>query len=300
MLILVVGATGVLGRETTRRLLTAGERVRAATRAPATAQDLAVLGAEVVQADLIDAPSLARACEGVDAVFVAAHSLMGTGKYASSAVDGDGHRALIDAAKAARVKRFVYTSARGAAVDHPVDFFRTKAEVEQYLRDSELDWIILRPSPFMEWHVHRLLGKGIVDSGRTTVFGSGNVPTNFIAAGDLAACAYVALTAPQLHHRTLELGGPHNPTRRQIVEMYERETGRIAKVRYVPVALMRAMGPLLRPINPVVSRLMGASVWGETADQTFDPRTLPPEVPPPSTTVDTFICAQVHSPQPAS
>jgi len=299
MLILVVGATGVLGRETTRRLLAAGERVRAATRTPAVAQDLAALGADVVQADLIDAPSLARACEGVDAVFVAAHSLMGTGKYASSAVDGDGHRALIDAAKAARVKRLVYTSARGVAVDHPVDFFRTKAQVEQYLRDSGLDWVILRPSPFMEWHVHRLLGKGIVDSGRTTVFGSGNAPTNFIAAGDLAACACVALTAREMRHRTLELGGPHNPTRRQIVQMYERETGRTAKVRYVPVALMRAFGPWLRPINPVVSRLMGASVWGEMVDQTFDARTIPPDVPLPSTTVDAFIHAQVHSPRSA-
>ena len=294
MLILVVGATGVLGRETTQRLLAAGERVRASTRAPHTAQDLAGLGAEIVQADLINPQTLERACAGVDAVFVAAHSLMGTGKYASRAVDGVGHRALIDAAKAAGVERFVYTSVRGAAVDHPVDFFRTKAEIEQYLRDSELDWTILRPSPFMEWHVHRLLGKGIVDTGRTTVFGSGNVPTNFIAAGDLAACASVALTAPRMGHRTLELGGPDNPTRRQIVELYERETGRTAKVRYVPVALMRIAGPLLRPINPVVSRLMGASVWGETVDQTFDARTVPSDVPLPSTTVDTFVHAQVH------
>ncbi|HEY3583120.1 MAG TPA: NAD(P)H-binding protein, partial [Casimicrobiaceae bacterium] len=105
-MILVVGATGVLGREVTKRLLADGRAVRATTRDPERADDLRKLGAEVIHADLIDPPSLARACEGVEAVLAAAHSLMGTGKYASEAVDRDGHRALIDAAKAARVARF--------------------------------------------------------------------------------------------------------------------------------------------------------------------------------------------------
>ena len=76
-MILVVGASGFLGRETVRQLLAAGQRVRAAARIPDTVADLRQLGAEIVHADLIDPASLASACNGIDAVFAAAHSLHG-------------------------------------------------------------------------------------------------------------------------------------------------------------------------------------------------------------------------------
>jgi NADH dehydrogenase len=288
-MILVVGATGVLGREVTKRLLADGRAVRATTRHPDRADELRKLGAEVVHADLVDRPSLARACDGADAVLAAAHSLMGTGKYASEAVDGGGHRALIDVAKASGVKRFVYTSARGAAPDHPVDFMRTKVAIEGYLRQSGLHCTILRPSAIMEWHVHRLLGLSILESGTATIFGSGNASTNFIAGDDLARYACLALTAPATRERTYDVGGPDNVSRREVVAMYERHAGRRAKVRYVPVGVMRAMAPLLRPIAPVPSRLMGMSVWGETTDQTFDANAMPQELPPPTTHVDDFV-----------
>jgi uncharacterized protein YbjT (DUF2867 family) len=71
---LIVGATGVLGREATRQLLAAGYQVRAMTRNPESATDLKELGAEVIQGDLIDPPSLERACQGIEAVLAAAHS----------------------------------------------------------------------------------------------------------------------------------------------------------------------------------------------------------------------------------
>lgn len=76
-MILAVGATGVLGRELTRKLAQAGHPVRAATRTPQTAQDLAELGAEVIAADLIDRDSLVRACDGAHTVFASAHALVG-------------------------------------------------------------------------------------------------------------------------------------------------------------------------------------------------------------------------------
>ena len=292
-MILVVGANGFLGRETVRQLLAAGQRVRAAARVPDTVADLQQLGAEVVHADLIDPASLASACNGIDAVFAAAHSLMGVGKYASHLVDGAGHRALIDAAKAAGVKRFVYTSARGVSPGHRIDFFRTKAGVEKYLARSGLGFAILRPTAFMEWHVHLLLGKSIVDSGKTTIFGGGSNPTNFIAVRDVARFAVLALTEPQASGRTLDIGGPDNVTKRQVVQMYERALGRSASVRCVPVAAMRIIAPIVRPFRPVLSRLMEAAVFSDTTDQTFDVAGLPPEFHGPMTHVEDFIRVRV-------
>ena len=60
MHILIVGATGVLGKETTRQLLAAGHTVRAMTRDPQKAVPLKEMGAEVVQGDLIDVASLKK------------------------------------------------------------------------------------------------------------------------------------------------------------------------------------------------------------------------------------------------
>ncbi|HEY3565430.1 MAG TPA: hypothetical protein VGL96_10540, partial [Casimicrobiaceae bacterium] len=86
-----------------------------------------------------------------------------------------------------------------------------------------------------------------------------------------------------------DVGGPDNVSRRQVVAMYERHAGRSARVRYVPVGVMRAMAPMLRPIAPVPSRLMRMSLWGETTDQTFDANTMPRELPQPTTHVDDFV-----------
>jgi len=291
-MILIVGVTGVLGRETARQLLTTGHKIRGLTRNPDRAADMKELGAEIVQGDLIDRASLEKACKGVDAVFACAHQLMGTGKYKSEAVDGEGHRALIDAAKAAGVKHFVYTSAQHASPDHPTDFFRTKAKIEDYLKASGLSYTILRPPAFMEWHVHNLLGAAILTTGKTTIFGSGNNPTNFMAGRDVAHIAVIALTDPRLQNRVIEMGGPDNVTKNQIAEIYGRFSGKTPKVTHVSTGMMKIMAPIMRPFQPVISRLMSFSIWIDTTNQTFDSTAMLQEFPMTLTRVEDFIREQ--------
>ncbi len=289
MYILIVGSTGVLGREAARQLLAAGHQVRAMTRSLDKAADLRSMGAEVVQGDLIDPASLQSACRGVEAVLAAAHQLTGTGKYSSEAVDDAGHRALIDAAKAAGVKHFVYTSAQHASPVHPTDFYRSKAKIEAHLKASGLSYSILRPPAFMEWHVHNLLGASILTSGKTTIYGKGDNPINFIAGTDVARFAVLALTDPRLKNRAIDIGGPDNTSKNEIVRLYEKHSGRKARVTHAPVAVMKLMGPLLRPVQPVLSRLMSFSVWADTSDQRFDAAPMLKEFPMALTHVEEFV-----------
>lgn len=288
-MILIVGVTGVLGRETARQLLAAGQKVRGLTRFPENAADLQKAGVEIVYGDLIDKSTLERACRGVDAVLASAHQLMGTGKYTSRAVDDVGHRDLIDAAKAAGVKHFVYTSGQYACPEHPVDFYRTKAKIEAYLKASGLSYTILRPPAFMEWHVHNLLGKEIVDKGAATIYGSGNNPRNFMAGKDVAQIAVLALTDPRLKNRTIEMGGPDNVSNNQVAEMYARYSGKVPKLSHIPTGMMRVMAPIMGPIQPVPSRLMRFSVWTDTTDQTFCPDAMLKEFPMTLTHVEDFV-----------
>ncbi|MFO7678534.1 MAG: SDR family oxidoreductase, partial [Chloroflexota bacterium] len=238
-MILIVGGTGALGSATTEKLLAQKTAVRIMTRIPAKAHALQASGAEVVQGDLRDRDSLVRACQGVNMVLASAHSIMGSGSEASKYIDDQGHRWLIDAAKAAGVNRFVYVSAWGAAPDHPANFFRIKYKIEQYLRNSGLSCAILRPTAFMESHAYQLIGQPILETGKVTVFGKGENPRNFVAAADVAHFAVLMLLKPEASEDVLEIGGPENFTNMQVVGMYEEPAGRKAKVSHIPLAIFR-------------------------------------------------------------
>lgn len=288
-MILIVGATGYLGNATARRLLAAGESVRAMTRTPAKAQDLQELGAEVVQGDLRDQASLRRACQGVDRLLVAAHSLMGRGKESSKYVDDMGHKQLIDAARTADVQHFVYTSGYRALPDSPVLFFRIKAGIEQYLKQCGLSYTILQPTAFMEWHAHNFIGKPILEAGKVTLLGPGENPLNFVAADDVARFAVIALTDPKAVGQTIAIGGFDNCCRLEIVALYEKYSGRKAKVSHMPLAMLRIMAPLIKPFNAGLSQVFDFSVWNETTDFTFDPSETLRQYPMELTRLEDFV-----------
>lgn len=293
MNVLVVGATGVMGREAVQQLLSAGMRVRAMTRTPEKAAELQKLGAEVIQGDLIDPPSLARACQGMDAVVSAAHSLLGSGKYSSAAVDDAGQRALIDAAKAAGVEHFVFTSILGATSDSPIDFVRYKAAIEEYLQGSGMKYTILRPPAFMEWHAHIFLGKDILEKGKATILGKGEVLTNFMAARDVAKFVVIALEDPRACNCILEIGGLDNISKNELAKMYMRLSGREAKISHLPPPMLRLMSVLLKPFQPGISRVMLMSYYNDRESQAFDARKILAEFPIDILCLENFVKTRV-------
>ena len=293
-MILILGASGFLGREVTSLLLSQGQQVRLMVRTPAKVDDLKQGGAEIVPGDLIDPPSLRRACQGVDKVFSAAHSLLGKGRYNSKAVDDAGHRDLIDAAKTTGVAHFVYTSALSAAPDHPIDFWRTKYRVEEYLKASGLHYTVLRPSAFMEWHAHIFNGKSILEKGKTSLLGNGTKPRNFIAVRDVAQFAVLALTDAKLSNRTLELGGPDNATNNQVAELYGKLAGITPKISHMPPMMARGLSIVLKPFQPGVSRIMYVNSLPDDAyRETFDPTALLAKFPMHLITLEEFIRVRV-------
>lgn len=270
-MILVVGSTGEMGRETVRQLLAAGIPVRAMTRTPEKAQDLQRLGAEVVQGDLIDRPSLQKACKGVKGVVSAAHQLMGSGKYNSKAVDDTGHRALIDEARAAGVEHFVYTSVLGASPDAPVAFNRIKYDIEQYLMASGMHYTIIRGPAFMEWHAHNLLGKDILEKGKATIFGKGENPINFISARDMAKFAVIGFTRPEACDQIIKAIGPENISKNEIARMYERISGKYVKISHVPPFVLKIMPAIMRFVKPELVQVIQLSYLMDTQNQVMDP-----------------------------
>jgi len=289
-MILIIGASGFLGREVTKLLLSKGEQVRLFVRTPARVEDLKQAGAEVMQGDLIDPPSLVRACQGVDRVLAAAHSLLGKGRYKSEAVDDAGHRSLIDTAKAAGVAHFVYMSMLGVSPEHPFDFARRKYLIEEYLKASGLSYTILRPSWYMEQNVHIFNGKSILENGKTRMLGKGTKLRNFVAARDVAQFAVRALMDPTLKNRTIDIGGPQNVTNNQVAELYGKIADVMPKISYMPPFMAKAMSVILKPFQPGISRIMYlGSLPDDAFSETFDPSILLAEFPIHLTSLEEFI-----------
>jgi uncharacterized protein YbjT (DUF2867 family) len=146
--VLVTGATGKQGGAVARHLLASGGfSVRALTRDPdqPAARSLAELGAEVVEGDLDDRPSVERALAGVYGVF-SVQNFWETG-YDREVSQGIG---LADAARAAGVDHFVYASVGSAHRDTGLSHFESKWRIENHIRDIGLPYTIFRPVFFMD------------------------------------------------------------------------------------------------------------------------------------------------------
>jgi uncharacterized protein YbjT (DUF2867 family) len=242
--VLVVGATGMVGSEICRLLSAEGKGVRALVRAtsdPGKVSTLQAMGTETVLGDLRDPVSLAAACKGADAVISTVSSMPFSyvpGENDIQMTDLQGEMNLIDAAKAAGVKHFVFTSFSGN-IDHDFPLRNAKRAVEQYLRESGMKYTILRPSFFTEVWLSPAVGFDAANA-KATIYGDGSNPISFISTGDVAQFAVASLENPAAANATLELGGPAALTPREVVKIFEAVQGRAFEVQHVPTEALAA------------------------------------------------------------
>jgi NADH dehydrogenase len=255
-MILLVGATGRLGKAVAERLLQQDIPFRAAARTVAKAQWLAERGVEVLPMDLGSGTGVPQALAGITRVLSCVHGLLGRSRHSIERIDVAGTARLIDASAEAGVERFVYLSALGASLDHPSEFWRAKARTEQHLKASGLAYVILRPSAFMDLYAHDLIGAAVIRGRTVFVLGGGNTRRNMIAVADVADAALKALLDEDLAGRTIELGSPGNYSEREVAAIYAAASGNTSKVRSVPPSLLKPMAAAIAPFHAGVSHLL--------------------------------------------
>ena len=273
-MILVVGGTGNLGQPVVLQLLAEGKAVRVMTREPLRASKLQAAGAQVVKGDLRDAQSLKQATQGARIVVSSSHALLSGRANSSRLVDDTGQHALIHAAEQAGVEQFVFVSALGASPSHPIDFWRTKARIEEFLRTRPLRFTIIRPSAFIGLHAYDLIGKPVVNGKPVIMFGAGTQLINYVAESDVATLLISAIDNNAMDGQTIEIGGPDNLSAHQIVQIFEKLSGRTARVVHVPLLIPRVLSELIQPMHEGIGRLLKASANLPKQDMTFDPREL--------------------------
>ncbi|HEY2378318.1 MAG TPA: SDR family oxidoreductase [Gemmatimonadaceae bacterium] len=270
-MILVVGATGALGSEICRLLTTRNRSVRALVRPTADhsrVEQLRTLGVALVQGDLKDRASLDEACRGAEAVISTATTTTSRQPGDSiPSVDQDGQLELVEAARAAGVRRFVYVSYSGH-FDLECPLTTAKRKVEQSLAQSGMTYTVLRPSFFMEMWLSPALGFD-PQNARAQLFGSGEAKISFVSAKDVARFAVDCLDNPAAHNATIELGGPEALSPREVVRRFEQAGGRAFTVDTVPEAALEAqLAGATDPLQQSFTALMIGYARGDAIDMT--------------------------------
>ncbi|WP_224360250.1 NmrA/HSCARG family protein [Hyalangium versicolor] len=244
--VLVLGATGQQGGATARALLKDGWRVRALVRDPssAKARALEAAGVELVRGDMGDRASLDRAVAGAYGVFSIQPS---SGQQHYGVTDDDEVRFgmdIADAAKAAGVDHFVYTSVLGLRSGTGVGHFESKWRIEEHVRASGLRATIVRPGTFMELLL--VPNFGLTPRG-LQFFMRPDQPMQFIAGEDIGVLTARVFADPRTYvGTTLGLAGD-SLTGKQLAEKISRATGTsISYARFPPEVL--AQSPMLHKL----------------------------------------------------
>ena len=238
MQVLVVGATGTLGRQIARQALDAGHQVRCMVRSPRKAAFLQEWGCELTRGDLLEPDSLDYALEGQEAVIDAA-TARATDPGSAYEIDWTGKQNLFAACQRAGVKRLVFVSLLEAARHRDVPLMEIKACTEQWLEASDLDYTILRGVAFMQGLISQF---AIPVLENQTVWVSGTpTPIAYMNTQDMARFAVAALERPETVRRAFPVVGPRAWTTGEITQLCERYTGKDARLFRVPPALLQLM-----------------------------------------------------------
>lgn len=290
-MLLLTGATGLVGSALLRRLVAEGTQVRCLVRDPRRlgAQRVRV---QIALGDLTDPPSFRNALRGVDTVVHLAASIRDQPQGSIEELNGIATWRMVQAAEKAGVERFVFFSALGASIHHRARFFRAKALAEQAVEEAGLQSIVFAPSivyaPGDPWLtlLERLALLPVVP-----VSGRGRALYQPIWTEDVADCVIAALRSQSAGPDATQRSGADRrqvdrgaPERRGRYELAGPETLSHTDLVRIVLGSLRRRRPLVHVPTPVVSRSLRLleRVAGPKAFATWDEAELM-EVPMVST-----------------
>ena len=224
-MILVVGATGMLGGAILRRLLQRGAEVRALVRDPSAEGPHKAAGVECISGDLKDPASLLQACRDVSTVITTANSAARGGDDTVETVDLQGNRNLIEAASRSGVQHFIFVSAQGEDPNSPIPFLQAKGLTTKRLRESAMAHTVLIPDIYMDVWIPMVVLGPVASSRPVTIVGEGSHKHYFIAVEDVADFAVAAVGNDSARDRDLLIGGPEALSWHDVISTLERLSG---------------------------------------------------------------------------
>ena len=248
--VLVAGATGALGRQVVRLLVSRGIPVRVLTR---SSGGKSLPGVELFEGDALKPHGLDGAADGAELVFSclgASVDPAAPGRAGYPDVDTPANVALIEEARRAGVRRFVYVSVFHTPELADLAYVKAHEDVVRALEASGLDFGVVRPTGFFSAFALML---PMARKGTLPLIGSGLARSNPISEVDLAARCVETLLGTA---REVEAGGPEVLTRAEVNERVFGALGLPVRNVRLPLWLLGVLAALTRPFHPRASQFM--------------------------------------------
>jgi uncharacterized protein YbjT (DUF2867 family) len=249
MSLLVIGGTGTLGRQIVLQALTKGYQVRCLVRNFRRANFLKEWGAELVYGDLSIPETIPPCLQGITAVIDASTSRP-SDVDALKIVDWNGKLALIEASKAANVKRFIFCSTQNLEQFSNIPLMNIKQGIEVKLKQSNIPYTIFRLTGFYQGLIEQY-AIPILENLPIWVTNE-NTCVSYMDTQDIAKFCLRSLQLPQTINKTYFLGGPKGWVSSDIIRLCEQLAGQTAKVNQIPIFLLK-----------IISRFFGFFEWGQ-------------------------------------
>jgi uncharacterized protein YbjT (DUF2867 family) len=238
--LLLTGATGLLGHAVVRRLTARGTPVRCLVRDPRR------LGSERVRVqlaigDLADPASWRNALRGVDAVVHLAGGARDQAHATVEELNGLAAWRLLRAAERVGARHFVWITPLGATPHHPMRMQRAKALAAVAVAQAGIPTTTLAHSLIYaphDRHLRWLERLGLLPA--VPLVGRGIARTQPLWAEDAADCVIAALDDPPAGHARYELAGPETLTQREFVRLVLAAAGRRRRTLPLPLTGLRA------------------------------------------------------------
>ena len=249
MSLLIIGGTGTLGRQMVLQALMKGYPVRCMVRNFRKANFLKEWGVELVYGDLTKPETLPPCFKGISAVIDASTSRPDDFESLKQ-VDWDGKIALIEAAKAANIQRFIFFSAQNVEQFENIPLMKLKYGIEKKLEESKVPYTIFRLTGFYQGLIEQY-AIPILENLPIWVTNE-NTYIAYMDTQDIAKFSMRALQIPQTINQTFFLSGLKGWVSSEIITLCEQLAGQTAIVKTVPLIVLK-----------LVSNFFGFFEWGQ-------------------------------------
>lgn len=249
MSLLIIGGTGTLGRQIVLQALTKGYKVRCLVRNFRKASFLKEWGVELVYGDLTRPETIPPCLIGITAIIDASTSRPDE-LDALKKVDWNGKLYLIEAAKAAKIKRFIFFSAQNAEQFNNIPLMKLKSGVETKLKQSGIPYTIFRLTGFYQGLIEQY-AIPILEKLPIWVTNE-NTYISYMDTQDIAKFCLRSLQIPKTINQTFFLSGSKGWVSSEIINLCEQLAGQKAKVQKIPLFLLK-----------FISNFFGFFEWGQ-------------------------------------